>query len=214
METPKEIKDAMTKALNESETLDNHELVITPAFMDDIEPASTYKGLYVVLGKEVAVRPRKSAPIAPTIDATAEDLSRMMFWFRKRDGRLFHVNEDRAHQLLTMKAEHYNFVAPYVGATTAKDYKNQIVAATKEYDDTDLVEQSALEGDQMNKTDERKLRDNIRKQREIIKAFDEDWAKAANPAIRPRAKELLKVIAQGNDIRGNPHDIVKQNLSV
>lgn len=217
MSTPDEIKRAMTKALEEFDTLDNHELVITPDYMDDIEPASTYKGLFVVLGKEVAVRKRQSTPAKPTINP--QDMrGDLMYWFRGRNGVPFAAQERKAWRYLTQNGE-WKFTPSYLGAIPEKTYKEQLkdVEKTMSKDRERIAELTVIsntEAERMSGKLQQELGRLIKKQKAALDAFHQEFVKQCDPTVRPKGSHMRVQDLTDASTRGNAESIARGSIGV
>ncbi len=210
--TPDPIKKALTKALEEFDALDNHELVITPEYMDEIEPGTTYKGMFVVLGKEVTVRARKAAPVAPTIDP--KTAGKLVFWFYDQKNKPFPVDNRKAWRYLTQNGE-WKFTPRYIGATSEKDFKKALSTLPEDKRLTELTFISNEQSEKMAPLLQKEYRQLMEEQRQKLEALTAEFVKTADPKVRPTGSDLVSVIAKTDGtVRGNPDQIARGGLTI
>lgn len=212
------MKEALLKATDEFETLDNHELVITVDLMDVIEPGTTYKGLSVVLGKEVHVRQRKSAPVKPTIDPRSAN-SKLLYIFRSNKGKPFFADQRKAWRYITQSGE-WKYTPQYLGAVSEDQYLKAFKPVQEKIDEKadrlrDLVTMSNADGEKMSAALKKEMREIIERNRQLEEAFMAEFATTADPTIRPKGSDLVQVFAKTDGtVRGNPDQIVRGSLGV
>ena len=200
----------MAAALETDETLDNHELVVTTAYMDQIEPGTTYKGLFVVLGKAVQVRRRTAPPVRATVQLSA-DSGPFCYWFLDRRGRAFQADQRTAYRYLTQNGE-WKFTPRYLGATPLREYVKSRPAFEAQARLDELSAISNTDRDKMAPVLENELRVLQEQSAALIREYDRTVAATADPNVRPKGSDLVSIIAKGNDIRGNPEQIVRNSL--
>lgn len=218
MDTPKEVKEAMAKALESFDALDNHELVVTTDLMDVIEPGTTYKGLYVVLGKDVTVRERKTAQVKPTVDPRSFN-GTLLYFFRGKDGKPFMTDKRKAWRYITQNGQ-WKYTPQYLGAVPEKTYKDAFAPVQKKIDETaerlrELTMINNQESERMPPQQKKEMRDIMEKDRKLTEAFMAEFVSQCDPSIRPDGSDLVQVIARTDGtVRGNPEQIVRGTLGM